>query len=97
MPDDNMFGDDAARDAALDYEDEAQLRGGRYYDEDDEEEEECVREGTYEGRGFPPKPLEGAWSIRLERFHKLHTTWRRLSFGSMGRQRSISSYVKSTH
>eukprot|EP00984_Skeletonema_dohrnii_P025424 scaffold14589_cov101-Skeletonema_dohrnii-CCMP3373.AAC.1 len=52
MPDD-MFDDDAARDAALDYEDEAQLSGGRHYDEDEEEEEEYVREGTYEGRGFP--------------------------------------------
>eukprot|EP00984_Skeletonema_dohrnii_P007649 scaffold2796_cov158-Skeletonema_dohrnii-CCMP3373.AAC.2 len=57
MPDD-MFDDDAARDAALDYEDEAQLSGGCHYDEDDEEEEEYVREGTYEGRGFPPKPSD---------------------------------------
>jgi len=55
---DDMFDDDAARDAALDYEDEAQVSGGRYYDEDDEEEEEYVREGTYEGKGFPPKPSD---------------------------------------
>lgn len=39
----------------LSYEEE-QLRGGRRYD--DEEEEEYVREGTYEGKSFPPKPSD---------------------------------------
>eukprot|EP00984_Skeletonema_dohrnii_P008224 scaffold3016_cov114-Skeletonema_dohrnii-CCMP3373.AAC.3 len=59
---DDMHDDDAAQDAALDYEDEAQLSGGRYYDEDDEEEVEYFRGGTYEGRGFRKKIRGGLTS-----------------------------------
>lgn len=53
--DDDMYDNDVDREASVDYEEE-QLRGGRRYD--DEEEEEYVREGTYEGKSFPPKPSD---------------------------------------
>jgi hypothetical protein len=91
--DDDMYDNDVDREASVDYEEE-QLRGGRRYDGDDEEEEEYVREGTYEGKSFPPKPSD--WrEIPANTIPLLfRSTWQRVSFGIMGRQISSSLWRK---
>ena len=66
---DDMYDDDAAQDAALDYEDEAQLSSGHYYDEEDEEEVEYVRGGTYEGRGFRKKEIASPEFLGIHSMH----------------------------
>ena len=60
---DDMYENDADRDAAADYGyDDPQHMGNYYYgdeeDEDENDDDEYVREGTYEGKKFPPQPKD---------------------------------------
>ena len=49
----DMYDDDDDHAAVADYKQEVQ-----HFDEEQSDEEEYVREGTYEGKKFPPKPSD---------------------------------------
>jgi hypothetical protein len=70
MPDD-LFDDDAARDAALDYEDEAQLSGRHYYDRTTKRRSTSEKGRMKEGASLRSHQI--GRSIRLERFHYIVT------------------------